>query len=57
MQPMKELKELLNRIAARAYTKQELLGIKRDLEWRIQCGLGKQKAKLARQALQYCRGI
>jgi hypothetical protein len=54
---MKELKELLARIQARSYTKAELLGIKRDLEWRIQCGLGKQKAKLARQALIWCRNV
>lgn len=48
---------LLARIEERAYSKAELLGIKRDIEYRLLCGLGKHKARIAQRIRQYTRGI
>lgn len=52
---MRELEALLARIQSGAYRGAELLGIKRDIEYRLMNGLGKRKAKLARQCWQLVR--
>lgn len=52
---MRELEALLERIRAGAYRGAELLGIKRDIEYRLLNGLGKRKAKIARQVWQLVR--
>lgn len=56
---MKELQRLLEQIRAGAFNKAELLGIKRDIEWRLQCGLGKRKqvGKLALEVWRTVKGI